>query len=78
MGFLFGGGSSKKAPPPTPAPPPPTRQNNPVLDAVSFAQYKNTRKQTGKSYAAAVMGGGAPNPTKSYTAGLFSSSGGGV
>jgi hypothetical protein len=78
MGFLFGGGSSKKAPPPTPAPPPPTRQGNPVLDAVSFAQYKKIRGQTGKSYASAAMGGGAPNPTKSYTAGLFSSAGGGV
>jgi hypothetical protein len=69
MSFLMGG--SGKAPPPTPAPPPPV-QNNPVLNAVSFAAYRKQRVQTGASYAKGLMGGGAPNPVKSYAAGLFS------
>jgi hypothetical protein len=69
MGFLFGGAGKPR--PPTPAPPAPV-QNNPVLNAVSFTRYKALRQQSGVSYARSAMGGSAPNPVKSYAAGLFS------
>lgn len=77
MGFLLGsGGGSKKTSTPTPAPAPPQAHHDKIVDALSFQAYKQLRGTTGTSYASAVLGGGAPAPKRSYTAGLFSSGAG--
>lgn len=71
----LGGSDSGSSYRPTSAPKPPDRTDKNVQKAL-MADYQHIKRRS--SYTKAVLGGGAPPPSKSYSAQLFGPTAGGV